>query len=231
MAEALIILATLALVAAIVLSAPVHLSVRYGREGKADRLRVDLSLWKFNICRYSVDMLDIDATLRRAALIYRPGLQRDGGRVLSGKRKKAALPVTVNAFRRLLQWADVLSLAGPYLEYISRRTTISHLAWKTVFGLGDPFRTGMATGLIWSLKVCAVSLLLRRTKTLKLPALAVVPDFSKPCLTVNLDCRLGARAAHVVYAGLGLLVKLLIGGGLFRIIELCRRGKIRETRP
>lgn len=218
----LFLLAGLALLGSLVLVLPAELRVRYGREGEKDVLEIDLSLWRFLFYRYRVDMVDFRAGLGRAALHYRSRLEGGGGRIVAGDKKKIKVPGFKEIFRKLFFLRDIYAIVRPSVDYIANHTRITCLAWKTRFGLDDPYRTGMATGVIWSLKGYLVSFLFSRITMSGTPMLSVIPDFSRACLEVRFDCRLVIRSGFMMYAGLRMLAALLFSGSLFKILKMAR---------
>lgn len=208
-----------------VFMAPVDLRVRYGREGEKDLLDMELSLWRHFRYRYRVDMVDVNVNLLRVILRYRSNLQKGSGRVVARERKRIKSPGILEIYRMFFFWKDIYGLARPSVNYFKSRVRISYLSWKTRFGLGDPFRTGMATGMIWSLKGYIVTFLFSQIKVSGVPALAVVPDFSRACFTIRLDCRLATRAGYILFAGMRLLAALLFGGRLLDIVKIAKKTK------
>lgn len=226
----LYLLAGLALIGIPVFLAPVELRVSYGREGEKDLLNMDLSFWRLLKYRYQVDMVDINASLPQVVLRYRSSLKKGSGKVVSRERKKIKPPGILELYRQLSFWRDIYGLVKPSANYFKSRARITCLLWKTKFGLGDPYSTGMATGVIWSLKGFLVSFLCSQVKVASVPVLAVVPDFSGACLMVRLDCRLATRAGYIVLAGFRALAALLFSGRIPEIIRMSKKKKARQNK-
>lgn len=221
----LYLLAGLALIGVPAFLAPVELHVRYGREGEKDLLDIEISFWRLFKYRYRIDMVDINVSLTQVFLRYHSRLERDSGRVASGEIKEIKPPGIIETYRRISLLRDIYGLVRPSVNYFKSRARITYLLWKTRFGLDDPYRTGMATGIIWSFKGFIVSFLCSQIRVAGVPVLAVVPDFSRACLMVRLDCRLATRAGYIALTGLRVLTALLISGRLPKIIRMDKKRK------
>lgn len=210
MATALYLLAGILLFTFLLLSIPLEIRLRYGREGERDQLGLYLLFWPSLGFRLRVFMLDFKTSLRKPVLYYRAGQEKGGG--TGTETKKIVLPDAGEIAGLFLFWKDVLSRISPALNYFKSKLIITGLTWKTLFGFGDPFYTGMAAGIIWSAKGFLVSALYGQLKAAKAPALEVVPDFNRDILSAHLDFRLSTRAGYAVIAGLRVLATLLLNG-------------------
>lgn len=210
MVIALYLLAGLALIMVLLLVIPLEIRLRYGREGERDLLGLDLLVWPSLGFRHRVFMLDFKTNLRKTVLFYRAG-QDEGGRAGAGS-KKIVFPDPWEMARHFVFWRDIYSQISPAINYFKSRLKITGLTWKTSFGLGDPFYTGMAAGVIWSVKGFMVSALCSQVRAAKTPELSVVPDFSRASLAIRLDFRLATRTGYLVITAIRILASLLFSG-------------------
>ncbi|MCL6612891.1 MAG: DUF2953 domain-containing protein [Peptococcaceae bacterium] len=205
---ALYLLAGLLLLTALFLAAPLEIRLRYCREEERVLLGLDLSFWLF-------------PGLRCRVFRYRPDADK-GGRA-AGEKKKMIMPGPVEMIRQISFWREIYSQVRPSINYFKDRLKITELTWKTRFGLGDPFCTGTAAGVIWSLKGAVVSYLSSRVRFAKAPVLAVAPDFEKAFLATGIDFRLAARTGHIVFTALRVLAALAAGGRAGDLVRMIKR--------
>ncbi len=221
MAITLCLLAGLLILSVLLLAIPLEMRLRYGREGERDLLGLDLLVWPSLGFRIRVFMLDFKTGLGKSVLFYRTGPEESGG--AGAGRKKIMVPDAREMADQFFFWKGVYSRIGPAVSYFKSRLKITGLTWKTTFGLGDPFYTGMAAGMIWSVKGLAISALYSHLKAVKKPVLAVVPDFSRACLAMRLDFSLSTRSGYVVIAALRILASMLFSGRARDALWMIRR--------
>jgi hypothetical protein len=220
------LLAGLALVIFLFLAAPAGLRVRYGREGEEDLLSLEFFLWPGIRYEFKITMLDIKTNLQQIVLRYRARVEKGREDITAGARKKITFPSITEMYRQFFFWTDTYKTIRPSLNYLKNRVKINGLTWKTSFGIGDPYHTGMASGVFWSVKGYLISILFKHIKTTKAPVLAVIPDFKKAALNIRLDCIFITRTGYIMFTGFRILAVLIFSGKAVRIIKMLRTQKV-----
>lgn len=206
----------------IVMLLPLELRARYGSEGEDDFLCLEFFLWPAVVYRYRIDMLNLKASLFKSVLEYRPSGEKREHRP-SGRKKKIIIPAPGDFYRQFLFWLDIYRLARPGVIFFKKRVSIAQMEWKTRVGLGDPFHTGMAAGLAWSVKGFLVSFLYLQLKAEKNPSLAVLPDFSRAGLKMRLHLRLSTRPIYLIYAGIRVSASILFSGRAGKVTRMLKK--------
>lgn len=221
------------LVTAIIIATllPLELRVLYGREGEDDLLRLELFLWPAVVYRHSIDMLDVKANLFKATLEYKPS-EGKGDPRQAGRKKKIIIQNPGEIIQMSLFWLDIYRLARPWFNYFKKRVSVAQMEWKTRLGLGDPYNTGLAAGLAWSVMGFLVSFLYIHLKSEKNPSLAVVPDFSSAGFKMRLRLRLSTRFLYIFYSGIRILAAILFSGQAGKIKRMIQkmRGQVLLSR-
>jgi len=215
------LLAGIALLAGLVMLTPLELRLSYRREGQDDLLALELLLWPSFRFGYRVDLLDLRFSLPGAVLRHRQGVRRDGRP--AGKTKVTRVPGLREALRQFFFWKQIFSRIKPSLGYLKKKLRLTELTWKTRFGLSDPYYTGLASGVIWSVKGCLSTFLCTQVRAARAPVLAVTPDFNQSCLAVRLELGLSTRAGHLFLAGVRIMAALLTSGRVKKMIRMIRR--------
>src|SRR5699024_2569513 len=91
---------------------------------------------------------------------------------------------------------------------ILRQIKISSFIWETKCGTGTPLTSGMACGVLWSVKWMFIRFLEGKTESVKGIHLDIQPQFEKETLVTNLHC----------------IVSLTVGKAMIAIFS-CRRVK------
>lgn len=95
----------------------------------------------------------------------------------------------------------VVNLRGIVKRFINH-ITIHKLEWNSSFGLGDAARTGMATGVLWSLKGSIVGILAHYMRLKSKPVLNITPHFLENVVRTKVICIFSFRIGHAILGGL-----------------------------
>lgn len=205
-----------------IMAAPVEFSVRYGREGEDDVLALVLLLWPGIRFRYRAVVIDFKTSLAKSNIIFH------GARNLeetSGKEHKYTGPGIAPAIKQTSFLLDIYRVVRPPLMYLKERLCVKELEWQTRFGLNDPLYTGLATGIIWSVKEYLALIICSRIRVLKTPVICVSPDFSNAGLAVRINLKISSRTGYVILTGLLITVRLLFSGKVRSIFKMLRKGR------
>ncbi len=95
----------------------------------------------------------------------------------------------------------VVNLRGIVKRFINH-ITIHKLEWNSSFGLGDAAGTGMATGVLWSLKGSIVGILAHYMRLKSKPVIDITPHFLENVVRTNVICIFSFRIGHAILGGL-----------------------------
>ncbi|MBP1915377.1 hypothetical protein J2Z23_002335 [Lederbergia galactosidilyticus] len=95
------------------------------------------------------------------------------------------IPRNIRPFRRII---------NQFLMKIK----INQFEWKTTIGLGDAADTGVATGVIWSLKGTLISWLRNYLSFLKNPVLIVQPNYQQTAFESNFQCMMKIKVGNAM---------------------------------
>jgi hypothetical protein len=94
------------------------------------------------------------------------------------------------------------------VSYLLKAVNINKLSWVTEFGTGDAAVTGVATGVVWTLKGGILTILSRYlTLKDKKPELQVIPRFQQGGLYLDLNCIFAIRIGHIIIATIRFVFK------------------------
>ncbi|MFZ5650079.1 MAG: DUF2953 domain-containing protein [Bacillota bacterium] len=223
----LYLLAGFALIVLLISILPLKLRVSYGREGERDQLLLEIVVWPGIKYSYRVVMIDIKNSLEGAILRFKAGAKKDE-KDYPLKEKKITPAVALDFLKQISAWTEVLISIKPAIKYIMSRTELSELKWKTVYGFNDPYSTGMASGLIWSVKGVIVSVICNYIKPSAPPALSVMPSFSRSGFMVSFNCIFITKTGHIISTGLRALAMLVLNGSFLEIIKMAKRAGRRD---
>lgn len=216
----LYLLAGLIILGAALAVLPVEFRIRYGREGEEDLLRLDLHIWPGISYGFKFVMIDFSSTVISSVLRFRGEFLKGGKR--SEFRKTYSLAELSGAIKHMQTLTHLYKTVKPALGYMLSRVTLVKFSWKTGLGAGDPYYTGLAAALAWSLEGFFTTALCSRLKTTGPPFFAVIPDFNRQCLDIRLDCILKTRTGYIIFTGMRIFAALLTcgkAGVFFKMIK------------
>ncbi len=174
--------AALAIIFSLLLVIPVTMQINFSYRPGESALHIQVRAWPGLKYRKTIDLLG----MAQNALVREP----------VQPRKKTPARKKIKNWRRL-------SLGALHtLLFFLRQTTLHRLRWRTRIGLFDACQTALAAGLLWGIKGFFFSSLYRLSSPLRLPEMAVEPDFRRPFLAVAFESTLSARLGHILLAGI-----------------------------
>ncbi|MFZ5597672.1 MAG: DUF2953 domain-containing protein [Bacillota bacterium] len=213
------LLAGFIILMSILLILPLTFHINYSREGDDDVLSLEFILWPGIVrYRYRVVTIDIASSIKKTVMRLQSGPVKDEG-VVKTTKKYYEGPGILEGLRQFFLWRDVFGRIKRPLSFLLDRIIVKRIEWKTWFGLGDPYFTGLASGLAWSVKGYIASLLCRRLKVEKKPFFSVCPDFNSSGLVIFMDCIFVTRTGYIIFTGMRILTALLFSGNISRILK------------
>jgi len=200
---------------------PVTVRITFKRQGADDRLVAELRLWPGIGWRLVIATLNLESLFKRPQVGYRAKVETAAGDRLAGEKSRMALPDLLRLIKNIPFLNGVMADLKPSIRYMLRKTTLNRLEWKTALGVGDPYYTGILTGILWSLKgwLCSAAYSLFRTRKSR-PALSVVPGYGGKGLAIAFDCIVSTRSGHIIFTGLRIMTTLVFSGKYKRIYRL-----------
>jgi len=193
---------------ALIMALPVKLTVAYGREGEKDRLTATIFIWPVFKYKFRVAMIDFRAP-----------------RGATSKIKIRSYKITniARALKRFFSWSDVIKSIRSSVNGLLNKTIILKLKWRTVFGTGDPYSTGIVVAFVWSLKGYLLSAACNRLRARCTPLFSVTPYFGNAAFFTSFDCILKTRTGYIIFTGVRILAMLIIKGKLGSIIKMAKK--------
>lgn len=217
------LLAGISLLAAVIAVIPIDFRIRYGREGEKDLLSLDLFIWPVIRYKYRFVMIDFRSTILNYVLSYRGEVVKGGQKADIKSKKRFHYSDILEALDFIYDMRDIIRTARPSLEYIMSRIKLEKLNWTTRFGTGEPYYTGLFTGIAWSFKGYVVSTVCNRLKTLTIPVLSVIPVFNRAGLMISFDCILKTRTGYIIITGIKIIAALLLRGKAGKVFRILKR--------
>lgn len=101
------------------------------------------------------------------------------------------------------------------IDFLRERITVKELSWETSLGTGDAAVTGMAVGLMWTLKTAVISILDTRLRNLTLGAVEITPSFDCAKFRTKFDCILRFKIGHAIIASIIIITAILKDGDTY----------------
>jgi len=174
----------------LLLLTPVTLQINYRHGSRDDRKELLLGLPTGRQCRLFRPVVNATRLFYRPLPKLRPPSAKAGG--------KKERPY---AWHRIKRWYRLAGGLWPAARYLLRHTRPSCIKWRTLIGLPDAAATGMAVGVLWSLKGAALTAMRRLLGPVPVPPeIAVVPCFTSCVFAVELQCAFTTRAVYIFIA-------------------------------
>lgn len=175
-----------------------RMDLNYRRDGQDDRVIIRVS-W-LGLTAYKTNIAAVDLQTKQA--VY-PSLRMQTDREEDttnshNLRNVLEIPLTrvIRHFYRMF-WRF-----QPAFVYLAPRLRVERLTWHTCLGTGTVDRSGILTGLVWSIKGVIISWFTHITDFRARPHILVEPRFECPGFSTRLNCILAARLGHIIIAGL-----------------------------
>lgn len=200
-----VLIIVLALLALILLISFIKLKIKvyilHSEEKNHIRIKF-MALFGLISYTYNVPFIKVDEESPSIVIKSEQKVGEENKTTTSEKKQK----ITANEIHTKIQQAKemlekVVHLHAIIKKFISR-ISIHKLEWKTVIGVGDAAQTGMATGVLWSLKGSLVGILSVYTKLKAKPDLAITPFFQEVFLRTSVICIFSFRIGHAILGAL-----------------------------
>ncbi|MCI3920239.1 DUF2953 domain-containing protein [Paenibacillus sp. TRM 82003] len=202
----------LAAVIAVLLS-NIHVRIKYFREGENDEVDATLrALFGLVRLRYKVPTIELKPMLR-------------GFRMKVSQKDTSSMLPTLDFTREELQTflararrlISNMKNAREWIMDTMHHVHVSELRWKTRFGLGDAAETGMASGVVWSMKSAMVGVFSKMMTLDQRPDLQVDPRFGEKTFRTDVSARFRVRVIRTFVIGGMLLYRVLRQKGGWKV--------------
>ncbi len=184
------------------------ISLSYRRQGKDDRLDIDVYALK-KLISYHLEV-PLVRLVRRGGLPW-PESVVDTPRGQTETRAGAEqrfVRDTWRIFRHHPRHWRYLMKQFRYYTRIYKRLAASTLAlvaceklsWRTGLGMGDAALTGITAGLLWTFKAQTYAYMQRRLKSVARPAFRVSPHYARADVEIELECIFSITLGNVINA-------------------------------
>jgi hypothetical protein len=197
----------------LVMFSNIKVRVRYVREGENDELDTNISaVFGLVQLKYKVPTIELKPWLR-------------GIRVDVSKKESSDLLPTLDFTREEMQMfaARIRTLIAHMRDYKAwlagalQHVHIVQFRWETRFGLTDAPETGIASGVVWSLKSMVVGLMSRWVTLDERPVMMVTPLFQNPKFRTDVLVRTKVRVFRVLAIGGMLMFRVLRKDGGWKV--------------
>ena len=186
----------------------IYIKLKYQRDGSNDYIAVDVysckSLLAYSMQVPIIEIGDINNSLWLKSKI-KIGQSQDETHV---KREQRFIKKIVNFYmlhpRRLRHVVKLVRYyARLYCCVMNKFIKSLHcekLQWETIYGSEDAEQTGIATGMLWSIKKLMITRLKKRVIITNNPIINVKPLFGHNSFKVDFQCIFSMRLGNVIHA-------------------------------
>ncbi len=226
-----IIVALFLLLAGGLMSIPISFRIKYSRQDYDENFIVEIKLWPGIRHRIVVGARKLKKPFQRPAVEYEALLENGSGKNLAEEKDSFTFPSLSRILKIVSFWNDIYRELKPSMNYMLGKIRLEKMNWNTGLGVGNPFPTGLLTGMLWGLKGFLMSLLFHNLSYLPAkPVFSVVPYFNKKGFAVLFDCILTTRIGHIIFTGLRMAVALVISGKFMKLFKNIKEGIRGENR-
>ncbi len=207
-----LILAPVPVLLLLLLIAPVTVHISYVLEEKDDLLSnttlavstpgtgISLSfLW--GLFKLRLRFSSIGLVFGRFAPVFklRARLAKRSGGVLAREKTSISAGRVIDLYKQVMK---IYRAANPAFRYMLSTIKLQQFSWCTRLGMYQADQTGLAVGLLWTLKSNSTAYLYRRLKKpLPKPDLEIIPVFDARVLAIHLNCIFSLRPGHMIITG------------------------------
>lgn len=185
----------------------IRFEVGYRRDGKDDHLKVEMSMLR-RLIRYKteVPVVELNKFFLEPIIKVEADIEHVANEPIEDKGMIVKIPL-IQVIRKLPMLIKHglyrLSRYNKVLYGLLKTTRCHHLKCTTHIGLEDPADTGLAVGLIWSLKGFLYRVFRSNVgKMERHPEFLVIPCFNNSCIRLDFHCIFDMRIGHIIIAGL-----------------------------
>jgi hypothetical protein len=221
--------AVVLLLIAVILWSEVRVRVKFYREGENDEVDAALSaLFGLVRMRYKVPVVKLRPMLNGLRMKITKEHQGPGIPYLDANISREDVEIFIKRVRRLITHMNNYKawMAGTF-----KHLHIVEFRWETRFGLGDAPQTGVAAGVIWSLKSVVLGYISRWFPLDKRPNLQVVPLFTERAFRTDVTVRTKIRVYHLIAAAVMLMIRVLQTEGGWKVWFRELYGIVAKKRP
>ncbi|WP_052659448.1 DUF2953 domain-containing protein [Bacillus alveayuensis] len=180
-------------------------------DGDHDHYRIKFKTF-FGLLKYSIDIPFVKVDKQKAQIIMKENKRK--GKKTNFEQKKMKKITIQDIFDSLHNFKEIARHVVGLQKIIQRffkHVNICSLEWHTYVGVGDAAKTGVVTGVAWSIKGLVLQLLTRYMKVKNHPHISITPDFQQPTSKITFNCMIYFRLGYAILTGLR-FVKYWIGG-------------------
>ncbi|SIS62254.1 Protein of unknown function [Alicyclobacillus vulcanalis] len=181
-----------ALVALLILVAPIRVELEYRRSG-TDEIQASV--------RALYGLVRLRWTGSPSEMKRRPRRRRDE----RSRQSEDSVDAAPRRARSLRAWRVFMQRAMHVLDRMARHVHVDELRLEARMGAGESVRTGMLVGMSYALIYTLLGWLTSRVRMHRVPTVSIAPAFQEALLTVYAKSIVRIRTGHVIAAGLRLL--------------------------
>lgn len=185
--------------------------INYYHHNDNDDLKIELKIW-FGIIKYKINVPLIKIDDNSPSVVVKGNTHMGNSSGESDEMEQQITPNKVkNRVKDFKEILDHVSHTYVIVRKLLQKMTIKQFEWHSLLGVGDAAITGVATGVLWTLKGSIVGMLSHFLQLKKMPVLSVTPHFQFAVIQTRLTCIIQFRIGYAILAGLK-LIKFWKGG-------------------
>lgn len=162
---------------------------------------------------YDVPFLKIDNESPTPSLVMKSEQKVGSEETTTSKEKYRITPNEVmGQIRKAKEFLEHVVHLHAIVRKFMKHISIHKLDWNSALGVGEASQTGMATGVLWSLKGAIVGIISQYMKLKAMPELSVTPFFQENLVRTRVICIFSFRIGHAI-------------GGALRVVKYWKRSK------
>jgi hypothetical protein len=171
--------------------------------GDNDHIKIKFRAW-FGIIKYTitVPLIKVDD---EANLIVKQE-QKAGDESSDSKGKKSKAKITpeeeVKALHDVKEILQHIVGLHKIVRRFLKKVKVRGFEWHSQIGIGDAAKTGILTGLAWSIKGGVVGLISQYMQLKATPVITITPEFNVYCSRTKLECMIQFRIGQAMFAGI-----------------------------
>ncbi|MFB5663610.1 DUF2953 domain-containing protein [Alteribacillus sp. HJP-4] len=181
---------------------PVRVQVFFTYQEKNQDLAVKITLWHIFKKNITIPMLEIDE--ETSSVIVKEKTSSS----VSGPEEKTVeeTPEEIKQqMKTMKMWLQHIQNALPTVRSFLEKVKVREMRWHTRYGLSDAALTGMAAGVIWTLKMSVAATASKILDLTCKPEFSVQPEFQNKGLEMLFSCIISFRLGQAIHAGIRLL--------------------------
>ncbi|HWO97315.1 MAG TPA: DUF2953 domain-containing protein [Bacillus sp. (in: firmicutes)] len=172
-----------------------------------DFYQIKFSLW-FGLIRYTYKIPVVKIDKDSPTVVVNEEMKAGNPSQEKGQQDHWKDYSIQDAIRLLEDAKDFLKHVVGFHKIMKRflsHVSVERIRWNTVVGVGDAMYTGVAVGVVWSLKGSIMGIISQYMRLKDHPIMEVLPSFQYPVSETRFQCMISFRIGHAILTSLRIL--------------------------